>query len=44
MWERGIKMLFFYQTTEDEEDHEKAPEGCFCIDVSVAHGGHGDHE
>lgn len=34
----------FYQTAENEEDHEKASEGSFSADVAVTHGGHGDHK
>lgn len=34
----------FYQTTEDEEDHEQAAQGGFRVHVSVADSGHSDHE
>ena len=35
--EKGAEKVFcfFYQTTEDEEDHEQASQSGFCIDVSV---------
>ena len=42
---RGIKYeRLFYQTTKDEEDHEKTTQCGLCINVSIAHSGHGDHE
>lgn len=33
-----------YQSPEDEEDHEEAPKGGFCINIPITDGGHGDHE
>lgn len=34
----------FYQSPEDEENHKKATKGCFCINISIANGGHSNHE
>lgn len=34
----------FYQSPEDEEDHEETPERGFCINVPVTNSGHGHHE
>lgn len=36
-------MRDFYQTTKDKEDHKQATKGGFCINVSVADSGHGNH-
>lgn len=33
-----------YQATKNEEDHEKASKGGSCIDISISHGGHSDHQ
>lgn len=34
----------FYQSPEDEEDHEEASKRGFCINIPIADGGHRDHE
>lgn len=34
----------FYQSSQDEEDHEEASECGFSTHVSVTHGGHRHHE
>lgn len=34
----------FYQTAEDEEDHEQPPQCRFCIDIPIAHCGHRHHQ
>lgn len=33
-----------YDADEDETDNEQATKNGLCIDVSVAHGGHSDHQ
>ena len=38
------RKVWFYQTTEDEEDHEQASQGGFCIDIPIAHCRHGHHQ
>lgn len=39
-----IVIKSFYQSPEDEEDHEKAPKRGFRVNVPIANSGHGDHE
>lgn len=34
----------FYQSPEDEEDHEEAPERGFRVNIPIANSGHSDHE
>lgn len=38
------EMCVFYQTAQDEEDHEQAAQGGFRINVSISDRGHGNHE
>lgn len=40
----GERKAWFYQTAEDEEDHEQAPQCGFCIDIPIAHCGHCHHQ
>lgn len=40
----SIYLCCFYQSSENEEDHEKASEGCFSTHISITHCGHGYHE
>lgn len=40
----NIVIKSFYQSPEDEEDHEETPQRGFCINIPIANSGHGDHE
>ena len=40
----NIVRKHFYQSPEDEEDHEETPERGFCINIPVTNSGHGHHE
>lgn len=40
----NIVIKSFYQSPEDEEDHEETPKRGFCIHVPIANSGHGNHE
>lgn len=40
----NIVIKSFYQSPEDEENHEEAPKRGFCVNVPIANRGHGDHE
>lgn len=40
----NIVIKSFYQSPEDEEDHEEAPKRGFCVNIPIANRGHGDHE
>ena len=40
----NIVRKHFYQSPEDEEDHEETPESGFCINIPVTNSGHGHHE
>ena len=40
----NIIIKSFYQSPEDEEDHEEAPKCGFCVNIPIANSGHCDHE
>lgn len=43
-YEKGHDKRAFYQSPEDEEDHEEASKGGFCINIPITNSGHCDHE